>query len=1708
MVDRIETMDETPKDEAVLAEIPPFEPVPEPKPFEVKTASSSDDSADETEGETDDTTAEESELTVRTLDESQIPLEAALILSGAALARKGVRFIGNTPELLPPGWRPGLPIDDLPIDWPIDGPIYVPVDPPDTGSAPSAPTISGVTVTENVRGAVIGTVSSTDPDGGPITYSVSDERFEMDGDQLKLKSGVSLDYETTPTVTVTVTATDDTGLSTWQSFTIQVTDVAQEPPEPPTLNGMTVAEDAPGAVIGTLSSTDDNDDPITYTVSDTRFEVVGDQLKLKDGVRLDHETEPTVPLTVTAHDGTGYIGWSVFDITVTDVVEDPTQAANFNAFVTDETGAEVLTTSTTGLAPTDAARAVAGQIVASEYLPQGTISTNDQFLEYRRDAKVASIVDNGEGTFTVTVTQTFGRHYFNAGGEQTYTNTDTYTISLSDNSWGRQLSEIDVDGTGEPGSGLDQSAERTFDLAGRILDATGSVILSDMTDVQATALTFTLTDNADLVAGENWGAFVEANFDADGTYLGGESDLSMFGELTPEETATLNLATFDAAVLMGTMRSLPATTEELDDEVWEGAFQDFLAPESEGGRRLAGEYLNTPAFQWSPANPTTSYAYGIRPTTAVAGAGAEAGEVGLATALGSAVGVIGAELLIAYVAVQLFRKNQHETKIPVYGTRPSAEVQGLLQQKLDAALLAYADHNGPDQAWVDAQADAIIEEANTGDAATAAAMLLQLELELGAQAAALVYGAIQQKDPAAAGAIGHEVMMNMQLPPNTPLPHEYTFYGYGQLDGATLPTSYLTQVEYTGTYSVIEDMAYHFDPRFSSVGETLSHEGSVSSRHRVSQLANSAGGVPIIADIMTTMTAVERAAPGTSGLDAFVGFAELTGHLSAFGKAVEVMSARNDGSAEDLLAVMVTVYTDLPVETLFENAHTENTSSWYNNMVVLSDEGDVVIVDKVTGQTIELRAGADTEIMTDQFGNQFEAPKDLTIWIDGVQVEPTTLYVGPSMDGERLVVGIETPVDPNDPTADAPKNYNFIDFSLLADEPQPYLTGLLKKAADDGIVATINSLITHDTTNPAAEALAKYMMVTYGAPLGDKANEWLEGGIEGMMSDPATEGILADMQTDLVATGVMIDGGTMVALGLFEPEDADLESIYFVEQSAGLQARFDALGLGDMTEDIVHVYDPEQGARRDLKIDWTAVQFNVPPPITHISDHQWEAERFVVNGDKQTWRVNARARFASVPINRITLPVGGHASLAILRNQQPGEARLGFIGVAAQGGVNLTLSVRSGRIDKSPNSAWARYGMLEGDFTFVAGGQVGDGSVAGEGAEDGGYEGWYHRPIGAAEIRFRLFKTNRINTTDPVTNMVSFLRWFAGVALGVKSLTRLDTIEITASSGWRRPDGEPGGFFSSDLRFVQIFSVDYADSPWSLADLPPMGIDYFGRGLAWFHGLMTGQQDIPTPINGALNLVSRMWNYFVNGPAPTALVPAPQYANSPLAAILPSATGAATRTIGDFYMWVSDTVVSLGCEAIGVADHVADLGLGTAYARYAAPGVTEIVSYAPDDVDARIVTHYADGTVGVEMVPVANLVRGPNDIIVDFGFRNMPLNSVEVIPPLNERIGEGVATPWTDFSYKGQKALYYVTWVTGYRVRLTWGSNPAAPQATSPFPTTAPPSPPTSAPTVGPTPQPNNQLSSGPSDQPSPGPSDQPSLGLSDEPTPGGSPTP
>ena len=187
----------------------------------------------------------------------------------------------------------------------------------DGNDAPTSISLSAASVVENAAGAVIGTLSVVDPNvGDSHSLTVSDNRFEIVAGQLKLKAGISLDYETASSINVTVTATDNGGLSKAQVFAISVDNV-NEAPTAINLSKLTILEAAQGAEVGALSVVDpDTGDSHSFAVSDNRFEVVNGKLKLKAGISIDFATEPNVTLSVIATDAGGLSKSETFNLTV------------------------------------------------------------------------------------------------------------------------------------------------------------------------------------------------------------------------------------------------------------------------------------------------------------------------------------------------------------------------------------------------------------------------------------------------------------------------------------------------------------------------------------------------------------------------------------------------------------------------------------------------------------------------------------------------------------------------------------------------------------------------------------------------------------------------------------------------------------------------------------------------------------------------------------------------------------------------------------------------------------------------------------------------------------------------------------------------------------------------------------------------------------------------------------------------------------------------------------------------------------------------------------------------------------------------------------------------------------------------------------------------------------------------------------------------
>ncbi len=168
-------------------------------------------------------------------------------------------------------------------------------------------------------------VSATDDDGDTLTYSLDTtgaESFDIDTatGQIKTKTGVDLDHETTPSYSVTVSLTDsedhagNTEDPPVEDATINVTINVTNVNEGPTFADAApatqeVAENtAADTNIGSpYTATDpEGDTPLTYSLSGTdasSFAIDDTTGQLKTKADLDHETKDTYEVTIQVTDG-------------------------------------------------------------------------------------------------------------------------------------------------------------------------------------------------------------------------------------------------------------------------------------------------------------------------------------------------------------------------------------------------------------------------------------------------------------------------------------------------------------------------------------------------------------------------------------------------------------------------------------------------------------------------------------------------------------------------------------------------------------------------------------------------------------------------------------------------------------------------------------------------------------------------------------------------------------------------------------------------------------------------------------------------------------------------------------------------------------------------------------------------------------------------------------------------------------------------------------------------------------------------------------------------------------------------------------------------------------------------------------------------------------------------------------------------------------
>ena len=189
-------------------------------------------------------------------------------------------------------------------------------------------------VAENTDAGVnIGSpVVATDEDDDPLTYGLEGPdagAFGVVGTTGQLQTRAPLDYETRNAYSVVVIVSDGRGGADTIGVAINVTDENEDPifiEGDSTTRSVAENTDAGMNIGGPVSATDEDGDPLTYTLGGVdagSFGIVGTTGQLQTRAELDYETKDAYSVTIMVSDGNGGTDIIGVAISVTDENEDP-----------------------------------------------------------------------------------------------------------------------------------------------------------------------------------------------------------------------------------------------------------------------------------------------------------------------------------------------------------------------------------------------------------------------------------------------------------------------------------------------------------------------------------------------------------------------------------------------------------------------------------------------------------------------------------------------------------------------------------------------------------------------------------------------------------------------------------------------------------------------------------------------------------------------------------------------------------------------------------------------------------------------------------------------------------------------------------------------------------------------------------------------------------------------------------------------------------------------------------------------------------------------------------------------------------------------------------------------------------------------------------------------------------------------------------------
>ncbi len=192
---------------------------------------------------------------------------------------------------------------------------------------PAPLTVASVTVPKGaVAGTVEGTLRAVDPDTGQSLKDAlaSDpiSRLELVSDEIRIKADApELDDQVASSHDLVVAVADASGLTQAETVTVAVADENHAPTDIVVAGGAVQENAAAGTVVATLSAVDaDSGETFTYSLSSdpsSKFEIVGNEIRVKSGAILDYEAATSHNVVVTVTDAGGLAHAETISIAVT-----------------------------------------------------------------------------------------------------------------------------------------------------------------------------------------------------------------------------------------------------------------------------------------------------------------------------------------------------------------------------------------------------------------------------------------------------------------------------------------------------------------------------------------------------------------------------------------------------------------------------------------------------------------------------------------------------------------------------------------------------------------------------------------------------------------------------------------------------------------------------------------------------------------------------------------------------------------------------------------------------------------------------------------------------------------------------------------------------------------------------------------------------------------------------------------------------------------------------------------------------------------------------------------------------------------------------------------------------------------------------------------------------------------------------------------------